>query len=89
LSALFNVNKAHLNTKDGQMAFAGSGVANFPLQSNDPACRHVACNIKSICDVMTYFHSLSPVERLAQLRYMQGIEGKEDKKSEKFTWDDY
>jgi len=89
LSQVFNVNEAYLNTKDGQMSFAGYGVANFPAQSNDPACLEAACNIKKICDVMTSYQSISPIERLAKIRDLQGIKEEEDKKSEKLSWIDY
>jgi len=86
LSSLFDIDASYLSTKQGQMDFAGYGVANFPAQSNDPACWEDACNIKKICEIMTSDES-SPVELLAQLRNVQSVEDVEERYSWYTYWD--
>jgi hypothetical protein len=41
-----------LTTHDGQLQFAGNGVAYFPSQGNDPACQNEDCDIAKICATM-------------------------------------
>ena len=41
-----------LKTHEGQLEFAGNGVAYFPSQGNDPACTGADCDISSICQTM-------------------------------------
>lgn len=74
LTTIFNLPKGSLENRDAQRDFAGSGVANFPAQSNDPACSSPACDIKSICIIMLNT-SKDTVHRLAQVRQLQGDSG--------------
>ena len=57
-----------LKSRANQRGFAGFGVANFPAQSNDPACTAPLCNIAKICEVMAANDTKTNVERLAVLR---------------------
>ena len=57
-----------LKSRANQRGFAGFGVANFPSQSNDPACTAPLCNIAKICEVMAANDTKTNVERLAVLR---------------------
>lgn len=42
-----------LEDKRARISFAGDGVVTLPIQSNDPACTGVVCNIEAVCDIMT------------------------------------
>lgn len=58
-------------TRAAQGDFAGNGVAYFPSQGNDPSCTQPACDIGSICQIMTNTALGTTVERLAKLRKTQ------------------
>jgi len=73
LASLFGVSAADLATRAGQRSFAGMGVAYFPSQGNDPACRAFACNIEQICKVMTDASKGSEVDRLSLIRAAQSF----------------
>lgn len=63
-----------LETREGQRAFAGEGVAGFPAQSNDPACTEEACNIEKICKIMTAPNdTICNVHRLASVAQTQEV----------------
>lgn len=49
-----------------QVAFAASGVASFPAQSNDPACTERACSVGKICDLLDAAPG-TPADKLAAL----------------------
>jgi len=73
LAGLFKLPSADwLANLDNQKAFAGSGVAVFDAQSNDPACKDPACNIASICKVMLNTSLGNEMHRLATVRALQG-----------------
>merc|ERR1712216_1078868 len=76
------VSAESLKSRDNQLNFAGNGVAAFPAQSNDPSCDAPACNIKSICEIMTSSKG-DEVDRLAEVAKAQrslysaaGVRGK-------------
>eukprot|EP00657_Telonema_sp_P-1_P009265 TRINITY_DN3456_c0_g1_i2.p1 TRINITY_DN3456_c0_g1~~TRINITY_DN3456_c0_g1_i2.p1 ORF type:complete len:454 (+),score=116.90 TRINITY_DN3456_c0_g1_i2:66-1427(+) len=71
LSKQFGVSADSLTSRNGQASFAGSGVASFPSQSNDPTCSSPGCNIEQICKVMADPSQGTEVERLAKLRAAQ------------------
>merc|ERR1711865_1252936 len=58
---------ADLASRSGQQNFAGFGVAQFPSQSNDPACSAPACSIGKICAIMTDTSLGDNLDRLASL----------------------
>lgn len=58
LGSLFAVSPSSLKTHDGQLDFAGNGVAYFPSQANDPACTAPHCDVRRICETMAA-HSTS------------------------------
>ena len=59
-----------LKERDNQRTFAGEGVAYFPSQGNDPSCTDPACNIASICKIMTTPNT-SPVDLLVKVFDLQ------------------
>jgi serine protease 16 len=63
--------------RDNQANFAGNGVAYFPAQENDPSCSEPACDVGSICQIMTNVSLGDEVARLAQVR-MAGSSGVKD-----------
>jgi len=72
----FGEAKGSLATTTAQMNFAGYGAAQFPAQSNDPACQQPGCNIKSICKIMLDTKNGNELARLAALRKVQGASTK-------------
>lgn len=70
----FGLSNTSLDTLDQRVAFASTGVANFPAQENDPLCSEAACNIAKVCEVMTNSSLGDEVQRLVTLRDLQGIE---------------
>lgn len=72
LAALFKLPSADwLKQLENQRNFAGYGVAQFDAQSNDPLCTQPACNIASICHIMTDGSIGNVVERLAHVAQAQ------------------
>jgi len=71
LASLFGRTPDWYDNYDNQGSFAGNGVAYFPAQSNDPSCRTPACDIGSICKIMTNTSLGDEVHRLAQLTKTQ------------------
>jgi hypothetical protein len=71
LAKQFHVSAAILATHEGQLGFAGFGVAQFPAQSNDPACTNAGCNIELICEIMINSSIGDELARLAHLRSVQ------------------
>ncbi|CAJ1370987.1 unnamed protein product [Effrenium voratum] len=69
----FGLAEKSLDTLDQRIAFASSGVADFPAQENDPLCEQPACNIAKVCAIMTNSTFGDEVERLLQLRKAQGV----------------
>ncbi len=69
------VTAASLATYQGQLSFAGFGVAAFPAQSNDPTCTDAGCNIDLVCQIMTNTALGDEVARLAHLRSVQVTSG--------------
>jgi len=65
LAELFHQKPEYFLDKKNQYDFAGQGVADFPAQSNDPACREPMCNIARICVAMTNTSIGTEVHRLA------------------------
>jgi len=74
LASLFGNDAAWYAAEANQREFAGWGVAEFPAQSNDPACTTAMCDIAKICAVMTNSSTGDEVDRLAHVRrgQMQG-----------------
>lgn len=64
-----------------QASFAGNGVAYFPSQGNDPTCTQPACNIKSICNVMTDASTGDEVQRLSVVAKKQAAWAREAKQA--------
>lgn len=72
LASLFKLESADwLKDAAHQRRFAGSGVAYFPAQGNDPVCTRPACNIAKICVIMTNTAIGNEITRLAKLRATQ------------------
>ena len=75
LAALFNLLSAEwLEAPSHRREFAADGVARFPAQSNDPAARGDAANIRSICRFFEgWDHTAEDaLQRLARLADVQG-----------------
>jgi hypothetical protein len=54
LSLKFNLcNQNALEDVNNRIDWAGNGVIYVPAQSNDPACKSDACDIRRICSIMT------------------------------------
>jgi len=83
LEARFELKKGVLSTHEGQVQFAGYGVAEFPAQGNDPTCSEPACNIKKICEIMTDNSHGDEVDRLLVVRNSQNFDG------DSSTWYDH
>lgn len=64
-----------LATLAGRRAFAGTGVAHFPGQDNDPSLTVPGANIKTVCQVMTDAALGDNVARLIHLRKVQQASG--------------
>jgi len=73
LESQFGLRQGLLSTHDGQVQFAGNGVAEFPAQSNDPTCSEPACSIKKICEIMTDNGHGDEVDRLVVVRNSQNF----------------
>lgn len=71
LEKMFELGAGSLKTKEGQLEFAGNGVASFPAQSNDPTCTVRACNIGKICEIMLDKSYGNELQRLVTLRQEQ------------------
>jgi pimeloyl-ACP methyl ester carboxylesterase len=71
LAAQFSLSSTFLEDQKNIVEFAGSGVASFPSQGNDPSCQSPACNIASICGIMTDPKIVDNVTRLAAVRAAQ------------------
>lgn len=69
----FGLQNDSLSSLDKRIAFASTGVANFPAQENDPLCEEAACNIAKVCQVMTNTSLGDEVSRLVTLRQLQGV----------------
>eukprot|EP00439_Symbiodinium_sp_Y106_P058701 s1480_g8.t1 len=71
----FDLPAESLSSQDSRVAFAASGVADFPAQENDPLCAEPGCNIAKVCAIMTNQSLGDEVQRLVQLRKVQNISG--------------
>jgi len=69
LEEMFKFSQGYLDSHDAQVEFTGSGVANFPAQSNDPNCEAPVCNIGKICQHMISIDE--PLDALILLRQKQ------------------
>lgn len=59
-----------LKVERNVQTFLGDGLANFPVQGNDPSCDGELCNIKKICTFLTSSKD-PPLETLAALSKKQ------------------
>lgn len=69
--ALLTLPKGGLATRQQQLDELGEGIAYFPAQGNDPACKEEACNIKKICELMLVGPSGDELNRLVTVRRLQ------------------
>lgn len=69
----FGLQNGSLTSLDQRIAFASTGVADFPAQENDPLCENPVCNIAKVCEVMTNQSFGDEVDRLVHLRKLQGL----------------
>eukprot|EP00933_Yihiella_yeosuensis_P007376 TRINITY_DN112381_c0_g1_i1.p1 TRINITY_DN112381_c0_g1~~TRINITY_DN112381_c0_g1_i1.p1 ORF type:complete len:570 (-),score=105.80 TRINITY_DN112381_c0_g1_i1:156-1865(-) len=79
----FGQHPGSLGRLEDRINWAGSGVANFPGQENDPLCTEPACNIAKVCTIMTSSELGDEVERLIALRVAQGIVPSKEMESRK------
>eukprot|EP00928_Gymnodinium_smaydae_P009780 TRINITY_DN13669_c0_g1_i1.p1 TRINITY_DN13669_c0_g1~~TRINITY_DN13669_c0_g1_i1.p1 ORF type:complete len:498 (-),score=80.24 TRINITY_DN13669_c0_g1_i1:101-1594(-) len=73
LEKRLGLSEGTLESKSTQRDLFGNGIANFPAQSNDPACTQDGCNIKQICKVMVDSTLGDELQRLLHLREAQGL----------------
>uniref|UniRef100_A0A7S2PMK7 Thymus-specific serine protease n=1 Tax=Zooxanthella nutricula TaxID=1333877 RepID=A0A7S2PMK7_9DINO len=73
LAELFGKSAGWYTDIANQQKFAGQGVADFPAQSNDPACHTPMCDIARICAAMTDASLGDEVQRLAHVRRQQDL----------------
>lgn len=72
LATLFNLcNATALSWELNQADWAGNGVINLPVQSNDPACTQLGCNISSVCQMML---DTSKGDELHRLAYVSSVQ---------------
>ena len=71
LAKKFNLcNLTALEDAANRKVFAGDGVVYLPAQSNDPSCTDPACDIASICAMLTASTG-EPIDALADLSKLQ------------------
>jgi len=71
LEKMLGLSAGSLATRDQQVNLIGYGLAEFPSQSNDPACKEPACNIAAICKIMANSTGGDELQRLVAVRHAQ------------------